>query len=280
MHLPARRPEAAGAARKLREEQVVKLVFPQFAEDTRTLPQGPISCNGSAVFEDPALAGGQPIRGAWPLVEQEGDVVFGSGGDRIKIAWFKLLRFADGTVGGPLAIVRANDRFAEVFAVGAYRARADLARLATQRYGGEVLVTASEDGCTGRKARQACESRMTVFLPRAGALRRAADLSVERVAYAPAGDRGPAGLLEYRLTASTAFKPEGIRVDEQIRVTDDDGREVRKAEVNRLFALDDAKGTFGSVDPPLWDLVVGARASAPPPATAPKEPRSAKEPRR
>jgi hypothetical protein len=272
MYLPARRPEAAGAARRLREEQVVKLLFPDFTEDTRALPQHP-ACNGRPLLDDPLLAGGTLVRGsAWPFIEQEGDVQFASGGDRIKIVWLRMLRFADGTVGGPLAIVRAAERFAEAFAIGVYRGHPDSVRLGTQRFGGEVMVTATEDACTGRKAREACESKMILFLPRAGSLGRAAELSIERVAYAAADDRGAPGTLQYRMTASTAFKPEGIRVAEQIRVTDDDGREIRKADVNRLFALDDAKGTFGSAEPPLWDLVVGNRANVPAAPAAPAAP--------
>jgi hypothetical protein len=260
LYLPARRPEAAGTARKLREEQIVKLVLPQFVEEKRALPKDAAACTGVAIFADPLLANGAPVRGGWPLAEQEGDVLYGSGGDRIKIVWLRVLRFADGTVGGPLAIVRATERFAEAFAVGAYRGHADRVRFGTQRLGGEIVVTAQEDSCTGRRPREPCENHLSVLLPRAGVLRRAVDIPIERVAYAGHGEHGAMGILEYRLTTSAEYKVDGIHVTEQIRVNDDGGRELRKAELERVFALNDASGTLESPQPALWDSVVGSPA--------------------
>jgi hypothetical protein len=260
MYLPSRRAATAGTLRKLKEEQIVKLVFPQFDEDKRTLAKGAPACTTRPILDDPVLSGGAPVRGGWPMVEQEGDVLYGSGGDRIKIVWLRVLAWQDGTVGGPIAIVRPNERFAELFAVGTYRGRAERVQLATRRMGDDLLVTAQEDACAGRKPGEACENRMTVFLPRSGILLRAAEIPIERVAYVGSGERGATGTLEYRLTTSADYKPDGIHLVEQIRVTDDNGRELRKAELERVFALDDVKGTMAPSEAPLWDRVVKPEA--------------------
>jgi len=257
-YLPARRSATVGTMRNLREEQVLKLVFPQFDEEKRALPRGAVACTGRAVFDDPLLAGGTPAHGPWPFVEQDGDVLYGSGGDHLKIVWLKVLTFADGTVGGPLAIVRSNERFGEVLAVGDYRGRADRVQLATQRMGSDLLVTAQEDACVGRKPTEPCENRLTVLLPRLGKLARAAEIPIERVAYGSGGEaeKGATGLLEYRLTTSADYKPDGIHLVEQIRVMDENGQDLRKAELERAFAVDDVKGTMVASEPPLWDRVV------------------------
>jgi hypothetical protein len=260
LYLPARRAEAAGTARKLREEQIVKLILPRFVDDKRALPKDAVACTGLSIFDDPLLAGGAPARGGWPFAEQEGDVLYGSGGDRIKVVWLRVVRFGDGTVGGPIAIVRATERFAEAFAVGTYRGHADRVRLGTQRLGGEIVVTAQEDTCAGRRPHEPCENRLSVLLPRAGVLRRAADIPIERVAYASHGEHGAMGIIEYRLTTSAEYKADGIHVTEQIRVNDDGGRELRKAELERVFTVNDAKGTLECAQPALWDSVVGSVA--------------------
>ncbi len=255
-YLPARRAATAGTMRNLREEQVVRLVFPQFDEDKRALPQGAIACTGRPVFDDPLLAGGTPIRGSWPFVEQDGDVLYGSGGDHLKLVWLKFLTFPDATVGGPVAIVRSNERFGEVLAVGVYRGRPDRVQLATQRMGSDLLVTAQENACVGRKPGEGCENHLTVMLPRLGRLARAADIPIERVAYGGEGEKGVTGQLEFRLTTSADYKADGIHLVEQIKVKDDTGLQLRSSELERLFALDDIKGTMAPNEPPLWDRVV------------------------
>ncbi len=259
LYLPARRAETAGTMRKLKEEQIVHLMFPSFDEEKRALPQGAVACTGRAVLGDPKIAAAQPAKG-WPYVEQEGDVLYGSGGDRIKVVWLRMLPQADGSVGGPVAIVRTTERFAELFAIGALRGHADRVKLSTQRMGAELLVIAEEDDCAGRKPGTPCENHMTVFLPRRGILAPVVEVPIERVAYVAQGERGATGTLEYRLTTAADYREDGIHVVEQIRVKDENGRELRKAELERLFVMDDA-GNMASAEPPLWDRVVKPEAA-------------------
>jgi hypothetical protein len=255
LHLPARRVESAGTLRKLREEQIVKLMFPAFDEDKRALPNGSPACTGRPVLDDPTVAQGTVAKG-WPHVVQEGDIVYGSGGDRIRVIWLKVYAWGDGTVGGPIALVRSNERFAELFAIGAYRGRGDRVKLATQRIGGDVFVTAEDDTCEGHRAGVGCETRLSVFLARKGVLGRVVDIPIERLDYLAQGERGAVGKLEYRMTSAADFRQDGIHLVEQIRVKDDVGRELRKAELERLFVLDDITGKMASSEPPLWDRVV------------------------
>ena len=256
LHLPERRPGSAGTIRKLREEQIVKLMFPSFDEEKRTLPQGAQSCTGAPVFDDPMFREAQLVRtNAWPFVAQEGDLTYGGGGDRLKIVWLRTHTFADGTVAGPLAVIRSGERFAELFAMGAYRSQPEHTRLATVRMGGDYLVTAENDGCTAHKQGAGCQTTMSVFLPRKGKFMPLVEVPVERVAYSGRAERGSMGVLEYRLTTVPEFRDDAIKLVEQVRVKDDTGRELRKAEHERVITVDD-KGVAAATEPSLWDQMI------------------------
>jgi hypothetical protein len=244
--------------RKLSEAQIIKLMFPAFDDEKRTLPQKAESCTGSPIFDDPVFRDTQLIRrNAWPFVEQEGDVTYGSGGDRLKIVWLRTHVASDGSAVGPIAVIRSGEHFAELFAMGAYRGQPDRTRLSLVRMGGDYLVTAENDGCTGRKQGTGCQTLMSVFLPRRGKFMLLADVPVERIAYAGRAERGSLGVLEYRLTSVPAFRDDSIKLVEQVRVKDDTGRELRKAEHERVFNVDDT-GTATATEPSLWEQMVKA----------------------
>ena len=262
LQLPARRAASAGTVRKLNEEQIVKLVFPSFDEQKRSLPQGAKSCTGTPVFEAPVFRNAKVLRGdAWPFVEQEGDVVYGSGGDGLKLVWIRTHDFPDHTYAGTLAVMRASERFAEVFAVGPYRGAPEHTALSTVRIGGEYLVTATEDGCTGRKPGASCQTTMRVFWPRMGKLVSVAEVPLERIGYFGRAERGTLGILEYRLTSVPEFREGAIKIVEQARVKDDSGHDVRKAEHERIVTLDDT-GAGKTAEPSLWDQMVEKDAPA------------------
>jgi hypothetical protein len=197
---------------------------------------------------------------SWPFHEAEGDIVLGSGGDRIKVAWFKIFTWPDGSVGGPVALVRANEQYADLFAVGALREPPERVKLGTERVGDDIVLVAEQDNCSGRKPGTNCESRLTLLLARRGELSPAAELSSERVEHFASPEKNATGTLEYRLTTVFDYKPDGIHLTEQILVTDEAGRSLRKAEVARLFALNDVEGKLTTLDPPLWDTFVGPEA--------------------
>lgn len=275
VQLPARRPGSAGTMRTLREEQIVKLMFPAYDEEKRTLPKTP-SCTGSAVFDDPMFKDAQLARRTgWPFVEQEGDLVLGSGGDRLKLAWLRTHTLPDGSAVGPVAVVRSGERFAELFALGTYRGTPEHTHLGTARMGGEILVTAENDGCTGHKAGAGCQTVLSVFMPRRGELNSLVEVATENIAYSGRAEKGSLGVLEYHLTSVPAFSADGIKIVEQVRVKDDTGREVRKSERERLFAVDPVSGKAKAAEPSLWDEIVKA---APAPASGTKPAGSAAKP--
>jgi hypothetical protein len=252
----------------LRDTEVVKLLFPSFDEAKRALDAGAPACTGAPLFGEASLATGKPVRGAWPWSFDDADLLYGSGGDRIRVVWLRMLAFDDGTVGGPLAIVRGTERFAELFGAGTLRGHGDRTTLGTQRMGGEVLVTASDDGCTGRTPGQGCETVMHLFFPRGGSLRPAGDLALERVAYGGGeGSGGPReegalGRVEYRMTATADYRDDGVHVVEHVRVKDGSGAELRVLERERTFVFNEA-GTLTASEPPLWDAVVEVNAAKP-----------------
>jgi hypothetical protein len=268
MHLPARQ-KASGTARKLREEQIVKLMFPTFNEQARSLPKDALGCTGEAVFSSPVFNGGQLVRrSAWPFVEQEGDITYGSGGDRLKVVWLRTHEFTDGTSAGPVAVYRTSERFAELFALGVHRGQPDKAHLGMARMGSDILVTMEQDGCSNRKEGSACETTLRVLLPRRGVPNELVVVPVERVAYK--NDRSK-GMLEYRLTSIADFREDSIHLVEQILVKEDKGDTFRKAEHERHFLVDDS-GNASASEPSLWDQFFNTEA-APAPKTSPPPPR-------
>jgi hypothetical protein len=130
--------------------------------------------------------------------------------------------------------------------------------------GTELLVTAEENNCSERKEGAGCENRLTIFLPRRGTLQRVVDLPIERVAFLGQSERGATGPLQYHLTTSADYKEDGIHLAEQIKVLDENGRDLRTTELERLFTIDDVKGTMTTTEPPLWDRVVKPEPPPPP----------------
>jgi hypothetical protein len=255
MQLPPRRVEAAGASRRLTEGQIWKAVFPAFDEATNKLPAAASTCTERHVFADAPFKGATPMR-PFPFVAEEGDVLYGNGGDRLKVVWFRTHRGGDGTMVGPLAVVRPLERFAEVYGVGSLRGNPERVELGTERLGGDFVVTAKEDTCADRKGNAGCESLLRVLLPRHGNLVPVVEIPVERIVLSAKGaERGASGVLEYHLTTAPRFEKDGIHLTEQIRVKDDGGRELRKAEGERVYHLE--AGTMSTTDEALWDRVYG-----------------------
>jgi len=251
VRLPPRK--GTGFVRNLREEQYWKVVYPEHDSTENKLPAGALACTGNKVLSDPILEGGEPWRGSWPLKIEEGDVVFGGGGDRLKAVWLRSHKFADGTAGGALAIVRTQEDYAEVYAVGAFRGRSDKTKISIERMGGEVVVSVTDDGCTGHAQGASCETMLTIFLPRKGRLLPVIRLPLERIAFAESSEPGIIGPTEYHLTTAPSFIPSGVKVLEQVRARDERARVLRKAELERVYVLQDER--MVPSDDPLWPRI-------------------------
>ncbi|MDB4934371.1 MAG: hypothetical protein JWP87_1343 [Labilithrix sp.] len=243
------------AARSLREEQIWPLVYPSFDPKRGTVGEEARTCTGRAPMREKGLTGGTPAK------IEEGAIALSGGSDRLKVAWLRSETYPDGTTGGALALLRTVDGTAEVYAVGGYRGRAKTS-FTTERIGPEVVVVAQDDGCAARKPKEGCEAVTSVFRPRFGVLERAAAIAQERVSYASDSEPGVRGRVEYRLSSSIQYVDGGIRVLEQVTVRDDLAREVRKAELERLYTFA-PDGSMVVDEDSLWSRVVVAASAKP-----------------
>lgn len=254
MYLPPSKNAKQGFVRQLREDQYWKLIFPGFDDKDSQLGSNAADCTGRPILSDWRFKAGQPIRGSWPEKVEEGDIVFGAGGDRLKVVWLRSHKYPDGDFGGALAMVRTQENYAEAYGVGVLKGQPARMRLQIERMGPEAIVTATEEGCVNAPATEPCETHVQVFLPRKGRLVALADIPLERRAFAYGGEPGYKTKLEYRLTTAPEFKPNMIKLFEQVLVHDDRGRELRKAELQRVYVLTE-DGDLRASDTPLWPRV-------------------------
>lgn len=257
--LAARTHGVGQTMRSLTDDQYWQLVFPSYDTQNHQLALNALTCTGGKVFDDPVFAGGT-TRGN-PITVQDGDLVFGNGGNRVRIVWLRTHRWPDGSEAGPLALVRAKEEFAEVYAVGAYRRSNGQLTLQAERVGTEVLASATDDGCQGQAKTTPCETNVALYLPRFGKLVRAATITTEKRAFAVGGELGVQGQVQYELTASPQYTAGGIRLFEQVKATDPAGRVVHKTELERTYVLQD--GTLHQGSDSLWGKVYPSGAAAP-----------------
>mgnify|MGYP001288840301 CR=1 FL=1 len=289
MRLPPRSTEKTSQTARgmglttLKEDEYWELVFPSFERPRQALPDKALSCTGRTVFDDPAFKGATRVA-TYPAPVSEGDILVGSGGDRLRVVWLRTHRDPDGLEVGPLALVRAKQDFGEVYAVGAYKGRTSRPLFQLERIGLEAVVSVQDEDCTRKdyKIGTPCESTQTLFLPRKGVLQNLATFSTERRAFVSRGEPGSSGMVEYHLTAAPKFGDKGVVLSEQIVAIDEGGRELRHAEIERVFLLDDVRLTPS--EEPLWPRIVPGKTSpsvadvdtpaepAPTPKAAPKKP--------
>jgi hypothetical protein len=253
--LPPRRD--TGTLRRLRQEQMWSVVYPAFDVQTRTLPDGATTCTGRRLFDEPIFEDAERLRPPNEPVTDE-DILVGSGGDQLRVAWLMTHRRAGGHLAGALALLRAKAEVAEVYAVGTYQARTARPYFVLERMGPEVLVTARDEACRGVRPLVPCEDTTSLFIARKGKLVELGAFPVERRAFASGTEKGAPGTIEYRLTSSIAYVAGGIRVFEQVVARDPEGRELRRAEIDRAFAFREVE--LVTTEPPLWPQIFpGAR---------------------
>lgn len=180
--------------------------------------------------------------------------MFGSGPRRTKLVWFKTHEWDDGTKGGVLAMVRAEEDFAEVYGIGAFRG-SERSRFSTERIGGTLVLTAVDDQCTGKPVDESCESEIVLLMPWKGQLVEQAKIATERRLVGAEGEPGAIGPVSYRMTGTPIYEPSRVRLLEQIQVVDSTGRKLRQVELERRF--DFVEGKLVERERGLWDRVVG-----------------------
>lgn len=253
LRLPARSSQAA-STRNIPEEAWWSVVFPNFDNRNHALPEHSLTCQGRDVFSDAAFRGGAVRDGGWPLKIREGDIVMGTGVNKIRLLWLRTHTYTDGTSAGPLVLARVLESNVEVYSIGAYRGSDDRTKLKVERMGNDILPSVQSDGCLKRKDKSPCTTELRVFLPIRGELKTAADIALERISYSQASEPGTTGLVEYRLISTPTFEPGGIRVIEQVAALDEQGRDLRKAELERM--LHATPNGFEATEGSLWERVV------------------------
>ena len=253
---------------KAKPEDYWKMVLPSFDAGSSTVDAGSPDCAGRPAFAEADLLQAEgPRTGSLPAKPEHAVVT--PGPDGFRVVWLRTFDFADGSSAGPLALVRSREGYAEVYGTGAFRGKVKTTRLALERMGSRILVTATDEGCgPDVKPGQPCETAFTVFLLGGGRLTRAAELPLDRIDYRPFP--GLPGVSKYRLTATPVFQDKGLRVVEQVLVQDANQGTVRKSDLERVFKLS-TDGKLEASAPSLWNQVVGSEKLAPP-APAPVAP--------
>jgi hypothetical protein len=254
---PAKR-SASGKSvvRDLDPEQWMGVIIPNFAPEHGLGPTD-VDCTGHYVFANESLRGGVSQRG-WPRRVDPDDVDMKAGPNGLRVVWVRALKFENGDEGGPIALVRAIDDRAEVFAVGSYRGPVK-SQLTPVRLGDESLVVSESLLCPDQDD---CRKRADYYLARRGRLILSATVDLERTKVVPSVlERGL--YAKYMLKTDVTYKSNGIQLLEQMKVKiihyeagdRDSDRDLRKVEFQRFLKVD--RDTLFSSNDPLWERVVG-----------------------
>jgi hypothetical protein len=252
----ARKAGGRATVRSLDPEQWMAVVSPTFN------PQGGLGptdtdCTGHYLFANESLRGGVSTKG-WPRPFDPDELDIKSGPEGMRVLWLHVLKYENGDVGGPIALVRAVDDVAEVYGIGSFRGPAK-SRVTPVRVGNENLAVAESVICPDLDD---CRKRADFYLARRGRLIDSAQVDLERVQVVPsATERGL--YARYALKTDVTYKPSGIQLLEQVQVNiihydagqRDSDRLLRKVEFSRFLRVE--RDTLFSSNDPLWERVVG-----------------------
>jgi hypothetical protein len=260
----------------LKPQDYWALVLPTYDASSNTVDRSSPDCSGRPVFDKPELAQAEGVRSG-ALVVKPDDAIVTPAPNGLRIVWLRTHRFADGTAAGPLALARPREGYAEVYATGFYRGREKDSRFALERMGPRFAVTAGDEGCTGVKPNQSCESSFRVMVMSGGKLVPSAKFSLDRIDYRSVP--GVSGMVQYRLTATPVFQKKTLRVIEQLVLRDEGQGVIRKSDQERVFRLKADGSLVTKKRDSLWKQVASetpaaAPAPAAPPAPAPTAPKA------
>lgn len=261
---PKRAAGGKAVMRSLEPEEWLEILVPSY-EEKRAFDGRELDCTGHYVFANDALRWGIPVRGSFteegkPLtVEPDVEVDVHAGPEGMRVLWMRSLRFENGDIGGPLALVRAIDDRAEIYGVGSFRGP-DTTKFEMARVGSEAVVVSQEKRCPDQYN---CRKVANFYLARRGRLVQAATADVDRIARIPCvAERGL--YCEYKLRTDVTYEPDGIHLLEQVRVKvvpteakgDRDGdRMLRTAEFTRVLKVE--RDSLFSSNESLWERIVG-----------------------
>lgn len=256
--LPPVTRKAGGRAvvRSLDPEQWMSVIEPGF-DPRGGLGPTDIDCTGHYVFANESLRGGISTKG-WPRPFDPDELDVRAGPEGMRVIWLHVLKFENGDVGGPVALVRAVDDRAEVYGIGSFRGPAK-SKISPVRVGNETLAVAESTICPDLDD---CRKRADFYLARRGRLINSAQVDLERTAVVPSvAERGL--YAKYSLKTDVTYKTTGIQLLEQVQVKiihyegseRDSDRDLRKVEFSRFLRVE--RDTLFSSNDPLWERVVG-----------------------
>jgi hypothetical protein len=177
------------------------------------------------------------------------DSVVSADADGTQVVWLRSSKVSDTVADGPIAVVRPRTSDIDLYAIGRYRGSPrhsafDLVALGTSR-----VVVAHDEGCADVKVDTECDSTLAFYVVVGGTLVRAADSPAQRVRF---GTLKGLGRVQYRLTTDpTTVDGTSIRVHEKLQVRDSNDEDIRKAEGDRVFALQ-PDGRLVAAQDSLW----------------------------
>ncbi len=253
------RSAAPGAVISLSPTEYWSLLLPSFDNDAKTIDPSAADCSGRASLAGLSSAGVNSLK-----VDTE-KVAISPGADGMKIIWLQSHPTSGKSAGAPavaglLALTRQRDSYLETYAIGVHRGAAEGARFTLERMGPRLVVSSTEETCTGDGQNRRCSAHSTVYLTKTGELRQAASYPVDQSVSAP----GPSGgeLAEYRFSASAEYHPDAIRLTEHLSVRNKVQGEIRSSDLERAYRLED--GQLVASGESLWtktlrDLGMAAR---------------------
>lgn len=274
---PLERRSSAERVSTLTPQDYWSMILPSYDPASSTVDRTAPDCAGRPVFSSTELLDAEGPR-TGPMPARPEDVVALPGPSGFTVLWLRTHRFANGEIGGPIALVRPKQGYAEVYATGVFRGSAEKPTFTVERLGPRILITAADDGCTKAKPGEACATNYTVYLMRAGQLQPAAQFAIDRVEYGSIP--GVSGQVQYRLTANPVFQDKALRVVEQIVVRDNTQTVIRKSNLDRTFVLKNGNQLVAN-HPSLWERMTAQQAKEAPaqplppavPPAAPPKPR-------
>jgi hypothetical protein len=242
--------------RNLDPEQWMAVLSPSFNPQQGVGPTD-VDCTGHYLFANESLRGGISQKG-WPRPFDPDELEVRAGPEGMRVIWMRVLKFENGDVGGPIALVRALDDKAEVYGIGSFRGPPK-SRVSPVRVGNETLAVAESTICPDLDD---CRKRADFYLARRGRLIDSAQVDLERTQVVPSvTERGL--YAKYTLKTDVTYKPNGIQLLEQVQVKiikydtgdRDSDRLLRKVEFSRFLRVE--RDTLFSSNDPLWERVVG-----------------------
>ena len=244
-----RRPLAPGEANDAgipKPDSYWEVVFPGFRGFGTAFNPNEPDCVG-----EPHVVDARGPQG--PAVQTgQDDALVAPGPDGVQAVWFRAFHVNDRIGAGPLVLARPRPSELDVYAIGGFRGSLTHSRFELARLGSTRTIVGYDDSCADVKVDTECDSMVTFYVTAGGKLVPAAESPSQRIRF---GTAKGLGKVQYRLTADPpVFDKLTVRIHERLQVRDAGDEDVRKAEGDRVFVLNDDRTLVAQQDS-LWSQV-------------------------